>query len=67
MIDFMVLVIGILESIFGFLLLRKYYYRIRNLRWYDLVFLKGLNLFLLSLILFGIGIAAIIHEMFKLQ
>jgi len=66
MMDFIILTAGVLGTIVGFLLIRKYYYKIKLLNWYDTIFLIGLNLLLLSLILFGIGINAIIHQLLKL-
>gem|GEM_PF-1451154 len=64
--DFIILTAGVLGTIVDFLLIRKYYYKIKLLNWYDTIFLIGLNLLLLSLILFGIGITAIIHQLLKL-
>jgi len=66
MMDFIILTAGVLGTIVDFLLIRKYYYKIKLLNWYDTIFLIGLNLLLLSLILFGIGITAIIHQLLKL-
>ncbi|RNL50720.1 hypothetical protein D7004_17665 [Pedobacter jejuensis] len=65
MVDFILLIIGILQSIFGFILIRKYYYQIRDLTWYDTLFLTSLSLFLLSFIIFGMGVAVALNKLLK--